>query len=522
MHDQTQTSVADRSPIVRLFRGIRRMLIVLAWTVTAIALLYGEENWRGRRTWTQYRQALEARGEQFDLKALIPKPVPDDQNFAITPFAQSWFDKEKNSSDLWMDDYSRVVNRIPSPKDKRHWRYIDLVAWQMAFQAIRSNNLAGNEKFESNKLDLESRANAAPAVLEGLKSSDDHLAELRDASRRPYARYPVFYDLENPAGILLPHLAKVKAACTRLQVRACAELAAGRGDSALADVKLMFYLADSVKEEPFLISYLVRLACVNLAVQPIWEGLAERRWSDAQLQELENRLQYNLIGDLKHPYDGERASGTLTADLLFRHRYSIGYKNSVGYLFDEPAPMLASLFVGIAPHGWFYLEQYNYCRLYENQLRGTFDLAQKRVFPSEIANRAHELEYTIAGGRLGRTVNGVIHHQWLASLLLPQLGNVPRRSAAAQATVDQARLACALERFRLATGQFPESLEMLAPKYLPRLPNDAITGEPCKYRRNDLGGFVLYSVGWDQRDDGGVPGKTRYDDKNGDWVWEYQ
>ena len=62
---------------------------------------------------------------------------------------------------------------------------------------------------------------------------------------------PVVYDLENPWGILLPHLGNIKRTVQRLQLRACAELAAGRSDDALADVKLMLYLADSVKTSRF-------------------------------------------------------------------------------------------------------------------------------------------------------------------------------------------------------------------------------------------------------------------------------
>jgi len=68
-------------------RNLRRMLILLAWTATVVALFYGEEHWRGRRAWTQYRQELERRGEQLDLNAFIPKPVPDEQNFAATPLS---------------------------------------------------------------------------------------------------------------------------------------------------------------------------------------------------------------------------------------------------------------------------------------------------------------------------------------------------------------------------------------------------------------------------------------------------
>lgn len=80
---------------------------------------------------------------------------------------------------------------------------------------------------------------------------------------------------------------------------------------------------------------------------------------------------------------------------------------------------------------------------------------------------------------------------------------------------------CALERYRLANGEFPETLESLAPRYIDRAPNDVIGGQPYKYRRTKDGQFMLYSVGWNEKDDGGVPGKTLFDQTQGDWVWSY-
>jgi len=98
----------------------------------------------------------------------------------------------------------------------------------------------------------------------------------------------------------------------------------------------------------------------------------------------------------------------------------------------------------------------------------------------------------------------------------------------AQTAVDQATLACALERHRLANGEFPTTLDALVPKLMAKLPHDVVTGEPLKYRRTDGGGFVLYSVGLNTEDDGGKPcireshepGSRRYLDLNyNDWVW---
>src|SRR2546422_113206 len=114
MSNPEPPSIYQRSTTVRFFRWlftwrtIRRGLIVLGLPVTHVALFYAEENWRGRRAWNKERQRLEARGEQLELKAFIPKPVPDEQNFAATPFIQSWFVRGVSQETKWGDDYSRI------------------------------------------------------------------------------------------------------------------------------------------------------------------------------------------------------------------------------------------------------------------------------------------------------------------------------------------------------------------------------------------------------------------------------
>ena len=87
-----------------------------------------------------------------------------------------------------------------------------------------------------------------------------------------------------------------------------------------------------------------------------------------------------------------------------------------------------------------------------------------------------------------------------------------------------ARVACALERCRLAHGEFPESLNALVPQFIDKFPHDVIGGQPLHYRRTDDGQFVLYSIGWNEDDDGGVLALKEsgvVDIEKGDWVWKY-
>lgn len=63
----------------------------------------------------------------------------------------------------------------------------------------------------------------------------------------------------------------------------------------------------------------------------------------------------------------------------------------------------------------------------------------------------------------------------------------------------------ALEQHRRAHGQFPDSLDALVPEFLAVLPRDRYDRTPIKYRLDEHGTPVLYSVGSDRQDDGGVP-----------------
>jgi hypothetical protein len=109
-------------------------------------------------------------------------------------------------------------------------------------------------------------------------------------------------------------------------------------------------------------------------------------------------------------------------------------------------------------------------------------------------------------------------------IAIPNFTKAILTTARNQSLVDQGQIACALERYHVAHGDYPETLDALVPQFIEKLPHDIIGGEPLHYRRTVDGKFLLYSVGWNETDDGGVAGKDKSgnDDRaNGDWVWQY-
>ena len=84
-------------------------------------------------------------------------------------------------------------------------------------------------------------------------------------------------------------------------------------------------------------------------------------------------------------------------------------------------------------------------------------------------------------------------------IAIPNFTKAILTTAKNQTLVNQGQIVCALERYRLAHGEYPETLNVLAPQFIQTLPRDIVGGRPLQYRRMDDGKFVLYSVGWNEK-----------------------
>lgn len=541
------------------WRIIKRGLIGLAGLCVLIVLFYAEENWRGRHTWEKFKKEWEAKGEQFDFSSFVPPPVPDDQNFALTPIVASCYGQVlDHQGQRLKPENTNVVNRlemavyrvgIPASTNMsldlwRQSRFTDLEAWQDHYRTMSLTNEVMVEapgvreafarrygltlvatNVATNTINVTSLAtnefpvaaqprSPAAEVLLALSKYDSAIEELCQASRLPYARFPLQYTANNPGEMVFPHYESLKATASVLRLRAIAELDNQQSQSALADVRLILYLADSIRHEPVRWSLRSRLEIVNYAIQPIWEGLARRQWSDDQLVVMERKLAgFDATRDYSLVLRSELAWQLKSIEHLRTDRRAI----SIDCMCGKPIfwPTLACR---LSPSGWFHLSKVAVARCYQAALPTSAELSLRILSPS-ITRRFEEA----AGLERSRYWN---QGSWMLSFFVPLLEREANTCARTQTSVDLARVACALERFRQASGAFPESLHALVPKYLLEIPHDVVTGQPLHYRRTEDGDFLLYSVGWNEVDDGGEPEPLRYfyvgiSSPAGDWVWGY-
>jgi hypothetical protein len=80
----------------------------------------------------------------------------------------------------------------------------------------------------------------------------------------------------------------------------------------------------------------------------------------------------------------------------------------------------------------------------------------------------------------------------------------------ADAQRDVLKTALAASRYKAKNGAYPEKLDELVTDFLPFVPIDPFDGKPIRFKKTD-GKYLVYSVGRDGIDDGGVPFDSKSD-----------
>ena len=438
---------------------LRRILAGLVGLLVLLVLFHVEENWRGRRAWDDWKREREAAGDSYEWASIIPPPVPNAENFAMHPAVAHAVRGPKG--------LEIALEAQISPRGGfMEGRTEDLAAWKEALQN--------------------------PDLLATLEPKDADMNRIAEASLRPRSRLPLDYEKQE-----IPALLGFRGMARTFRLRALARLAAGQNEAALEDILTLLRVARHFQKEPILISSLLHAAIVNIAMQPLWEGLCDRRWNDAQLVRLRSALApLDELDCIRRGWQGERTLEYQDWVKLLNQSGWAAANAGFGFHDAEEASkkgFIAS-FLGwvLIPKGWFYLNYRTLDRFWVEHPLKAIDVPGHRVDPS-----AHEaFQRWIEDTRWNPS-------SFLARRAIPALMGQNLRFARTQVAVDHAVIVCALERYRLAKGTYPASLAELVPGLMDKLPNDVIGGLPYKYRRMLDGSFKLWSIGWDGKDDDG-------------------
>jgi hypothetical protein len=553
---------------------MRRWLMPAAICLLLLGLFYAEENWRGKRAWEKCKRVLRTQGIALDWTNYIPAAVPENENIFGVPEMVRWFDGRtgvgwselartlpsetypglnlgSNTARMpvaelviglpgthspngftvlrWGASASRtqaatMLNDALGPTARAPQSPIGLGLMLRQPAEIRPAQIflqcqsAPSEK-ELNEFLPDSMVHANPGLSDRvLKLEPDgdgsysvtmprlalasdylswsdglqpQLALIRRALERPRSQLPGVY--ANPNTVPGPNFQAVRSLVQTLGARVQCHLLLGRPADALDELTLMDDFCRRILAEQQPATFLS--AMVNQAVREVYaaqiaEGLRLQAWREPQLATLQGQLEtVNVLVPVAAAFTTQAASA-------YRALESV----------PSAGMVRRTVLARLCPRGWGYQHVAARAKLDFGRL-ACCDPAREIIFPEKVIaadKKAHALE------------SG-------AYTFVPSLEQVPfaracQLTAHSQTQINQALIACALEHFRLThDGEYPEELGALVPQFLGAIPHDVIGGGPFHYRQASDHTFVLYSVGWNRRDDGGVRGQRNSTD--GDWVW---
>ena len=334
-----------------------------------------------------------------------------------------------------------------------------------------------------------------------LAANQERLRLLHEAAKRPAARYPI--DLSEGLTIQLPHLAQVRDSARLLRLEAM--LAADEGDTALAMDAILAALAagESLREEPIVISQLVRVACFSITRDALEHVLSVASFDEEQLGILDA-----AFARAEDPEAFARALATERTLGLW------GYDHPEQLFADGGDPTLDRFVPGGTLTAIRVAELVGFQdrdRLrYVNYMNELIELSTHPTW--EAIPEADRLVESIDDSLLPR----------VSQALVPHLTRTVHSHAQGLADLRCAQVAIAVERYRLVYGEAPERLDDLVPSFIEAVPTDPFDGAPLRYQ-TEGDGYLLYSVWRNQRDDGG---RERAQGENlsqaADWVLRVQ
>ena len=357
------------------------------------------------------------------------------------------------------------------------------------------------------------RVTAAADYLKWSDQFEPAFDEIREALKRPYAIIPG--DYSRPYSIPIPNFVTMRSVAQTLAQRAQCYLLLGEPDQALREVTLMHDVCRILEKPPTgkpmtLVEAMINVAITGLYVNTIADGLQKNAWREPQLAALQKQLaEINLAPFVAQAFEAEPAGlcRTLETASLGKIMSVTSGSGSHRSVWQNIRDVIFNKY-NLVPRGWAYQNMVLTARLGQPRGEG-FDLANNLILPGKFKDLARQMDAAFSGNAKP--------YNFLAAIGNPNIIKATQTLAHNQTLVNEAQIACALERYRLAHGEYPETLDALKPEFIEKLPHDIIGGQPLFYRRTGDGKFLLYSVGWNETDDGGITSDKM---DQGDWVWK--
>jgi hypothetical protein len=319
-------------------------------------------------------------------------------------------------------------------------------------------------------------------IAQYLADNQKALELLHKGAKIEHSRYPV--DFSRGFEAVMPYLSDIRQGVRLLYLEAILHAENNEPELAIQSIESMLGVARSLSEEPTLVSQLVNITCKALAVQAL-EGVINRtELTDAQL------------GHLSKIFTG--AEDTSTMSVAFIGERCLGIA-----AFNTPAFKLRDWFYSTSSSTESFISAviialYKLVGLAEVDKIIYLDLMSESMKAYQLPLPQRQKAFKAVEGK----IYGLSKIHFLLHIIMPAMSQLVMLDLRHIAELRAAQGAVTIQRYRLATGNRPDTLADLVPDYLDTVLSDPFDGNDLRYKKLDTG-FVVYSIGEDGKDDGG-------------------
>ena len=346
-----------------------------------------------------------------------------------------------------------------------------------------------------------------PVIAAWLKSNDEPLELVIAASRKSRYYLPLVSTKDPPAMayVVVPMIGPLQGAAMALVARSMLKLHANDVESAWADLLAAHRLARLVGQGPTLIDRLISMSVERIAYEGTFGMVRSGKLSAAQARRCLADLQaINPMPDVVEALDSCERLFMLDIVMLLKRESNVS--NVLGLVTSSPLDWNEML---RAFNRWWdraielyrkpYVERKSGLKQFEREL------ADLKVPGFGVWGVVKVIWMRIGGAPYQRILTRIVS-DGLLSVLMPGVGGAVTHQESVATYLDLAKLSLALAACKGDKGRFPVALDALKGRYVNEIPADVFSGGPLIYKRTEKG-YLLYSVGENMKDDGGVEDK---------------
>ncbi len=489
------------------------------------AVLFGER-WVEHRRLCGWKERMAARGEVFDASKVWPRPSTEGTAFS--------------------NQLQRVTGQLP-PGLSHYAGFISGIVVQEPGIARR-----GSQEPTPVLYPARGGTNSWEDLALNVRQAQPTLLALRTLLREPPGGTgnDIRFSLEK---LNLPNYVNIRKAAQALQAAAISELHRGNLEAAKDDLVALAAITRVYAEDPNLVNYMIRMAVLGLSIEPAWDALQAKGWTERQLVELQEAFQCEpLLAQMPRTLEAERATRLYQLDWFASHSYLAWvrrlqpiyeplYESMGQQRTNDSAQVLvtryfrACVFHPLWRFAWADAEQLEYLENTQRELevvRAAVQSGSARELSKRLAAVRQGYRPPLAGWRFYLVIPWMDQASECFGLFRDKheypYPNFTRAFAVSMKNLTLGQMltaAIALQRYQTHYGKPAATLAALVPEFLPKMPRDFMDGQPLRYKLQSDGSYRLYSIAEDAEDDQGssVPNSDTTQPQsvwNGrDWVW---